>query len=240
MYYLYDLMKPQGKNLPVCGSRLDWPANPMQLDDKAALMDFWARRVASSGFEMLNVTGKDVYIHTAYIRDTIPGPRGNFGVTAVEERRLKPYLVVDDEGRHVDIRDWGMKPERICHDCPGSRAYDSVMMGSKQHRHRMNGPSMRRRTLRIHSEERCAELDETLIRVPGVRKKVLAGCWDEMEFYRNRKSSRSWKDQCKAANQFAKRKPGCRHRGKLTAPEDNVWSSLMAAGFPVSPAAMEA
>jgi len=236
MYYLYNLTMPQEKNLPDTFEARGWTTNPMRFEGKNALLDFWHRYIGS--FDMLNVTGKDIYISLHFL-DTGIGCDGGRGMTRVEERKLRPYLVVDENGRNVDIRNWTREPEQT-----NARANASIqwpVMGAKQHWRRMSGPSMRRRTLRDSARDFYTDLDGiSLVEVPGVRKKLRISRTDEEIFYCSGNISRSWKDQYKVANQFAKHKPGCQHHRKAVAPADDPWAALAAAGFPLSPATLEA
>ena len=236
MYHLYNLTMPQGKDFTPCRRSPEWTANPMSFMDKNTLLDFWRRYIGP--FDKLNVTGKDIYISQDFLHTGI-GRNGGQGVDMIMERKLRPYLVVDENGRHEDIRTWTREPEtkNICTGASGQWP----VMGAKQHWRRMNGPSMRRRTMRDSAREFYTDLDgSSLIEVPGVRRKLRISRTDEENFYcRPGNISKSWKDQYKAANQFAKHKPGCQHRRTAAAPANDPWAALAEAGFPLSPATLE-
>lgn len=235
MYYLYNLVIPQGKDFRASRNEPAWTANPLRFAAKNDLLDFWSQHIGS--FDMLNVTGRDISTDVDFISTGVRSD-GNIIITKVEERHLRPYLVVDENGRHEDIRNWIREREKE-NTCSSVSSRWSVK-GTKQSIHRMSGPSMRHRTLRDSTRDFYTDLDgSSLVEVPGVRKKLCINRTDEENFYCSENGSKSWKDQHKAANQFAKHRAGCHRRKKVIAPAEDLWATLAAAGFCLSPATLE-
>ena len=232
MYQLYDLAYDAKNRL----MDRDWPTNPMVFDTKSDLLDFWKRKIGD--FRELNVTGKDNKIENEYTTTTSCVP-GLLGYTTIEHRVLKRYLVIDESGRHMDIREWENTPIRT-----GSTHTCAVVpfIGEKYHLHRTDGPSMYRRTRRANTDDRFEELENgEMVAVPGIRSKTVIRADDVWEHYgRPTKGvcSKSWKDQTKADRQYRQRKKGStRSVQQGTNTEDMTWVNLERDGFPVSAAA---
>lgn len=120
--------------------------------------------------------------------------------------KLHLYQVVDDDGRSLDIRTW---PKDIWDYAPAHVSYCCEVTERKCHVHRVNGPSMRHRTM-----EAAAEMvdwgEVELLGLPmrdesTIRKKFLPS---KTDLYRRRvnANSRCWKNHGKSARQFAKHK----------------------------------
>lgn len=102
MYYLYTLPALPPAKLPV--GQLDQFLTE-RFETRDELMRYWAKKIG--GFEYLNVTGKDIYIKTESFRT--PAQNSLYdGFETVRTAVVKPFLVTDEMGRHVDIRGWDM------------------------------------------------------------------------------------------------------------------------------------
>lgn len=214
----------------------DWPTNPMVFENKADLLDFWKRKIGD--FRELNVTGKDIKIVAECIK-TPAGIDGDIGYTTIWHRVLKKYLVVDEFGRHMDIREWEELPVRAN---DGPKYAMDLSIGAKYHLHCTDGPSMYRRTRRANADDRFEELENgEMIAVPGIRNKTVISAEDVRDHYvRPTKGvcSKSWKDQTKADRQYRQRKKGSARSAQPEAnTEDMTWINLERDGFPVSAAA---
>lgn len=180
-------------------------------------------------FSQLNVTGNDIVTVPArtvavwtkrdgeYVRDYI----------TKYEQYTRRFQVLDGDGRSIDIRNWSYATWHPVRKKPGRWYFP--YNGSRPHWHRVKAPSGYRRLL----EARSMTLDEDdLSRLTAAQAHaVLPHSKSDLERYvssydwyddrvaRSWKSSKCWKDQCRAARQYAKHKS----RGKPVreyAPED--------------------
>lgn len=214
MLFLHDLWHT------FAGQTNRWPANPMVFEDKEALLAFWYK-VNGASWENLNVTGNDTLVQST-VEDDFSTVQ-----TVVCTRR---YLVMDEYGRKLDPRDWGL-PIRPLPDGPVvRRVYNQ---GSKNHRHRVSGPALWRGAARADFD-RAFEIGDNIEQAPGLRKKALISLYDKNDIYDRRwlrKPTRSWKDATKAKRQYMRhKKPGA----KAARHKNTPWGVLAADGFPVA------
>lgn len=214
MLFLHDLWHT------FAGQTNRWPANPVVFEDKEALLAFWYK-VNGASWENLNVTGNDTLVQST-VEDDFSTVQ-----TVVCTRR---YLVMDEYGRKLDPRDWGL-PIRPLPDGPVvRRVYNQ---GSKNHRHRVSGPALWRGAARADFD-RAFEIGDNIEQAPGLRKKALMSLYDKNDIYDRRwlrKPTRSWKDATKAKRQYMRhKKPGA----KAARHKNTPWGVLAADGFPVA------
>lgn len=214
MLFLHDLWHT------FAGQTNRWPANPMVFEDKEALLAFWYK-VNGASWENLNVTGNDTLVQST-VEDDFSTVQ-----TVVCTRR---YLVMDEYGRKLDPRDWGL-PIRPLPDGPVvRRVYNQ---GSKNHRHRVSGPAIWRGAARADFD-RAFEIGDNIEQAPGLRKKALMSLYDKNDIYDRRwlrKPTRSWKDATKAKRQYMRhKKPGA----KAARHKNTPWGVLAADGFPIA------
>lgn len=162
-------------------------------------------------FQQLNITGNDTY--PIINHDNSPD---------VATRR---YMVLDADGRHIDIREW---PRQVWLDATARPKYSASVWssGKKSHAHRTHGAAMFRGTMKQkQSESDILEIleDEGLdaMEKPGfapvlnhikIRKKnglarsMLTGDFYARKANRKYAGDKSWKRQSKSPRQYAKHK----------------------------------
>lgn len=214
MLFLHDLWHE------FAGQTNRWPSNPMAFESKEALLAFWHKTNGVS-WEHLNITGNDTLVQKT-IKDDFRTVR-----TVICTRR---YLIMDEYGRKLDPRDWGL-PIRPLPTGPVIHwAYNN---GAKNHQHRVSGPALWRGTARASFNE-TFELDDVIEPAPGLRKKALMSVYDKNDIYerrRFRRPTRSWKDATKASRQYMRHK---KPSGKAARRKNAPWCVLAADGFPVT------
>lgn len=187
-YFLHDLTVNKPPH---------WPSNPMIFTSQDDLLRFWHKHIRD--FKLLNITGNDVMTcHVpVYIGQSIKTDESVF-VTETKTY-LRPYLVLDEDQRHINIRNWpDPKPAPVIH-----RSY---YFRYKTHHRRGHGASMYRKTLQANQEKFC-ELDTgEIIAIPPVRRKIILTSgdnWDKVErTWCGIERTKCWKDQRHGKKQF--------------------------------------
>lgn len=204
--------------------------------DQAAVVEWWKDRFGGiwpqddsiysshNFFRELNLTGKDIR------RDSC----GSYD--------LRQFQVLDELGCPVDLRAW---PKEIWTSSPKVSSQHSSGCGSKKVLHRMDGPKARRQMLRLLSSdvdfeevEQVVVLDKTRV----TRKSTDSTCGDSgiRRYFRenNMAPSRSWKDQTKAARQYAKRlcAPEITHSKRVSENFEFILTRLVEDGIGTCPA----
>lgn len=238
--FLHDLYHGQA------GIRNRWRANPMRFDDKAMLLNFWYYNCGHD-WSQLNVTGTDMFAQTDCVFSGYDAEHDCPVYRYATEYFTRRYLVTDQDGRHVDPRIWGMPIEPIPWKYSGRWCWSP---GSKTNRHRASGPAMWRGTARAADAANCsrntdaagdADWTETMPE-PPVRSKALLSWYEQDAVYERRwyrRPSYTWKERGKIRSQHGRHdKAG---KGRKDVPmrienPDAIWDSLIADGFPVSPA----
>lgn len=170
--------------------------------------------------EAINITGADKYLRhdlPAESVRSIPMTLNGNEVDVIRYRpeayALRPYQVLDEDGRSVDPRTWPEpeKPKLYCTGFCGN--------GRRPHDHRVGGPAMHRQTLRaIANELTDSELSEWGLCASAkthisIRRKMVmekGDAWDfaEEKWIGKYRSSKCWKDQHKTRRQWGKHKSG--------------------------------
>lgn len=135
-YFIIDVNS--GKIVSICDTKHEtlyqWiqltmnqatPFHPTMADVKRHLGDFYYKCYTRNwfSFDELNVTGKDE--HWSYIRT------GRYGLDFDIQFTLKKYMVLDESGRHIDIRNWESVVRAVCSNtaayAPASKYSDSYV-----------------------------------------------------------------------------------------------------------------
>ena len=195
MYYIKDLRNDLTLTFP----------------DQKAVCFWWTRTQGRNNFSDLNVTG-----HDTVTRKEMCGTTWYAGLGYVPNYRhvsyLRRYQVLDNDHRSIDIRNW---PDD-CWDMPKyGYGWSIFANGSKNHVHRVSGPSGHRRTLRAKAKAESFRDEVNEIPVvrdkSKVRAKTVMGSGDAWDYYefahaKHWTSSKCWKDQHKNPKQYAKHK----------------------------------
>lgn len=202
MFYIYDIL--EGQYLP------------FRFRTKEELAEYWMNHKSGgterTRFYNLNVTGNDTA--TAYeVRPTTLVDGTEYMITT-QHRYLRQYMVVDENLRSVDIRDW---PKEIWAKKPKKAVRWSfgLSRGYKNNSHRIKGPAF------THSKRTAYMFDEDDVPPGTVRNKTkprakdLASYGDESDYdarkYTNKYGSRSWKDTTKSPYQWSKHRKWVKH-----------------------------
>ena len=146
------------------------------------VLKWWQKNVKYDDY--LNITGKDYIVRVDFEHD------------CKKIRYLRPYMVLDANGRTVDIRLWN---QTIPADPPYE--YSLCWSGHKRHGHRKNGPSMYHHDIAVN-----AGMTETSAHYRDRTKHI--DTWDYIEdaHATNYTSSKCWKDQCRHPKQYMRHK----------------------------------
>lgn len=130
------------------------------------------------------------------------------------ERCIRRFQVLDEDGRSIDIRNWSYA---IWHPVKKkSTHWHFPCNGFRSHWHRVKAPSGYRRLLAARSM--VLDEDDLSLLTPAQVNAILPQSKSELERYvtsydwydervaSSWKSSKCWKDQCKAPRQYARHK----------------------------------
>lgn len=184
-------------------------------------------------FSDLNVTGKDTVVKR--VRDGYAySPAIGLYPKYVEQRVVRPYQVIDDENRSVNIAQWtddikeanailaGHRPCSYTSDTTLPRyRFDPISQGRKRHYHRQSHPSMWKATMsdkynddmeRAEVEEALVELDMCPVRDRSHARTSPLSRYDADDIVEDRFWARfhnkSWKRNHKSRKQWCKHKRG--------------------------------
>lgn len=204
MFYLIDVIRDVC--LAACKTRNDLHIAWLKYVQEKRRWDFTYDK-PDIDFSRFTMNGKDVAIYhrtkfCGYVGD------GNPIYDYITDRVIRQFRVLDEYGRTVDVREW---PEM--YEEPEWPKYDhswSYNSGSKNHRHRMVGPSFAKKQNMAFVFDEDDVPDNIDTRKLQPRHKTKHGSWRD-EYYYDRKSAKkwhrtSWKDNCKAEHQWAKHK----------------------------------
>jgi len=185
-------------------------------------------------FSALNVTGKDTVVKT--VQDGYHyNPRLGTIPLYVTQQVMRPYQVIDDEGRSVNITQWAKDIKEAEAILSGQRSFshvedtalpryrfDPATQGRKQHYHRPLYPSMWKATMaeKYNIDMERAEVDEALMELDmcpvrdksRTRTSQYSHC-DVYDIVENRclarfRNKSSWKKNHKSRKQWGKHKRG--------------------------------
>lgn len=195
MYYIIDLINNY----------------TLKFSDQKAVCFWWIRTNGRNNFSDLNVTG-----HDTVTRKEMCGSTWYAGLGYVPNYRhtsyLRRYQVLDDQFRSIDIRRW---PEEVWEMPKYGYSWSIFSSGSKNHTHRVSGPSGHRRNLRDKANTEYSRDEAKEIYVirdkSDVRNKTVMRSGDAWDYYeyahaKHWTSSKCWKDQFKNPKQYAKHK----------------------------------
>ena len=204
------------------------------------IIDWWKNkcrcttRKNNPSFQELNITGKDTYLNMvpdSFNIVTIDSMAPIRLTNYIKKQVLRPYQVLDEFNRPVDIRLW---PKSEWDREPENTYYWFGSSGSKYHRRRANGPTMWRRTL-THASNKLdiEELDDlpTPIRNRSDIKLPFNQSGDILAYYERhhyRRTAKSWKHQTKARKPWAKHKPGTHRPMRKLDMLEREWTEEMA------------
>lgn len=219
MYRIIDLTT--GKTLAVCADRAHTLLAFLRLSSR--INSNWLLRGRQLNFDLLNISGKDIlfrwerdgYVWSEALQTMVPKTK--------KVCYLRPYQVLDEWDRSVDIRLWKdditdinagnwpthhKKPEHM----PRYRV-DPCGWGHKYHVHRQNSASMMFQQLKQQDADVHDDKSEfnPIVDKTSVRRRVTKGeLWDSYDDKNAAKwrSSKCWKDQSKSPRQWARHKSG--------------------------------
>lgn len=220
MYYIIDLTKntthafEDKLNLLYGWKKLTYPR-------------VWPTSLAPFNFKELNVTGKDSYPAEIPTGEYTYSEDLGFYICVYKTiQKMKTFQVRDDDGRSLDIRLWkdeialiddGWTPQHHGFRLDEGKFREGPWPHTgKPHAHCCSGPAMWHRfvqeTTRNHQDEledyRPVQ-DKTKVRTRGLN---LDSSWNIFDRKYFKKHSLSWKDQSKAAHQWARHKKGVTKR----------------------------
>lgn len=207
MLYLFDLISNT--------------CTPFESEEELAF--WWKRHFADEKFRFneLNVTGKDTICAPAFWK-WVDG----LGYVAFHpEFHLRRYHIKDEHGRSIDPRLWS---DSIWNAYSPYRSnYCFPFLGYKDHCHRIQGPAMAHRSMRLATDR--LDIDELIdenLPVPtrsvihiSVVSPINNDFWDD-GFYNHKFHSKthekSWKKQSHARKQWARHKDGVTRQSIMT------------------------
>ena len=189
MYYLYDLYKNTYKKFADARELICY------LPKRHYNKNEWNVRAPyywEVDTDLLNVTGKDTF-------ETIASAS-----PLTYRYSLRPYLIFDEYGRHVDIRNWDLK-DPYFDWTPPIKHHRYRNNGAKRNRRKWYSPAFRHRAYQMRCDRAFEEVEaETRAREKTRHVKSLDLSWEVAERKENaRYHERSWKRK-KCAAQWAK------------------------------------
>ena len=229
MYILYDLL------FAILGAIPGWKtgADSKTFDSLDDLLAFWFRWIGT-GFDQLNITGKDTWTFYKPVHNFVRGKDGPEVVDYIKNVYLRRFMVCDQYGRSLNLVEMGLKPKPL----PAKYGYWWGFSGSKSHWHRLHAPKGSHRILALSCPVQCELPDGTVIIEPEMRVKAKItsnDVWDYIDDKAGTRYSKSWKDQSRAGRQCLKKDKASKRRNKAKNRIGNngLWASLAADGFPV-------
>lgn len=185
--------------------------NTFSFDDQQTLVDWWKKTNGKLNFSELNVTGCDYHGPSldAYVNPETQ--EWNFAPNKEIKPQIKRFVVIDNNGRKIDIRTWPAElwdyKQRQIHLW---ERYPWLYSGSKRPWHKTKGMSFNHKDLKNYTKIEADELPAGI--EPAKIKKISPPtdwgsfyCIDKRQMNKAHKS-RSWKDQSKAAKQYMRHK----------------------------------
>ncbi|MCI8526902.1 MAG: hypothetical protein HFF17_13520 [Oscillospiraceae bacterium] len=209
MYYIHDLV--ENSYLPI--------------ESKEALISWWVHRYCT-GFEELNVTGKDIW------KDYVPCLKKTSNGKLFDEMLpvvyLRRYQIFDEHGRSIDIRQW---PKEDWEN-PPLGTYQHFLFPARptrpqSHRNLPGRPSLWKSTIKAASEPvDLHELEEDNLPLPRSSQGRIRSRLTEDQFRYGRYTNytrrcRSWKYQTKKRCQWAKKAIRTEQQVKSGKPVEN-------------------
>ena len=190
--------------------RIDYPWKPLEHWDMDKL------------FRQLNITGHDTYRNDFVYQSSQFDQRYNPGFVA---EALRPYQVVDDEGKICDPRNWLDEIKKVL----GSEkpylfnekkapSFPEYIPGSKISHRSMKMPAMHHRNLRLSQSEVGEEhySENSGMRIKGLDT---SDGYDRAEKKYFKTPPKSWKEHTKNPAQWGKHKNSCSSE-TIRRPED--------------------
>lgn len=203
--------------------------NVHEFKTKEELILWWKKHNGVRNFDELNVTGADCHMTETEMFYDINSQAYVTTRTPLSPPVIKRYVILDEDGRHIDIRYWDDALWEVKKPCVSLKErYPELYSGKKRHRRRHKGAAFNHRDRRDYVSLDENDLPENFSIQNVIRSKPLSSItsWDCAEKRMTNKNTKPkcWKDQTKCNRQYARHKD--RKKPSLEKlPEHNMSSS---------------